>query len=253
MALSKRLRETLCKKMNVKERRLRDIVIEKSTDSGITDRDVSMLLIAHEKGIDVSKPRFEVPREKIDALQEYLKQNKMSVQTQVLQVPKRRKLKGKNTQLQIKYLLKFKGRYPEIFYNRLQDEINISYSNSRLPNATYMLSRKLIENLLYNLLENKFGGRKINIYYDTSNRRAHDFSILLRNLKENKSSFDVDLHGMIEKFLKLAHPFRRDVNSKVHNVMDYLETMKQVRDAKIDEMVQILLKLIDRSKNQPKS
>ena len=71
-----------------------------------------------------------------------------------------------------------------------------------------MLTRKLIENLLYNLLEYKFAGQNINLYYDISNRRAQDFSVLLKNLKDHKSDFAADQHILIEKFLNLAQPFK---------------------------------------------
>jgi hypothetical protein len=154
----------------------------------------------------------------------------------------------KHVQPSLHRLIRFKGKYPRIFYDSLEDEINTAYSNPKLPNATYVLSRKLIENLLYNLLEYKFGGRDISLYYDISNRRAHDFSVLLKNLRDHKSDFDPDQHSLIEKFLNLAHPFRRDVNSKTHQVIEYLDNMKYVKSAKINDMTQILLDLIERAK-----
>ena len=67
-------------------------------------------------------------------------------------------------------------------------------------------------------------------------------------MKDRKSGFDADEHDMIDKFLALAHPFRRDANSKAHKVMEYLDSMSQLKRLKIDEMVQFLLKLIGRVK-----
>jgi hypothetical protein len=112
-----------------------------------------------------------------------------------------------------------------------------------------MLSRKLIENLLYNLLQYKFGGPGIRLYFDTAHNRPLDFSVMLDNLKEQKAQFNPDQHGMIEKFLSLAQQFRRDANSKVHNVMDYLKSMKQLRSLEVPEMTQILLRLIELARN----
>ena len=50
-------------------------------------------------------------------------------------------------------LLDYAERYPAgVFYKKLEEEINICYMAS-LPNATMILSRKLVENLLYEILD----------------------------------------------------------------------------------------------------
>jgi len=179
-------------------------------------------------------------------LKEHLRVQK--AQAPIAAAPPGTKKTAKGNLLQFRRLLKFKGKYPDVFYDRLEDEINRAYSDSKLPNAVLMLARKLVENLVYNLLQYKFGPKQITVYYDTMNRRAHDFSVLLSNLQSHKSNFDQDQHDMINKFLHMVYPFRRDANSKVHNVMEYLESMRQIRKLKIVEMTQILLKLIDRVK-----
>jgi hypothetical protein len=248
MTLPKKLREVLCTKLRIKERQLYNLVARKGTEAGITDPDVALLLIAHENRINVAKPMFSVPRQKITELDEHLKTRKIPA-IQVLTTS--RKESEKRPQSSTRRLLQFKGKYPQTFYNTLEDEINTAYSNPKLPNATYMLTRKLIENLLYNLLEYKFGAGNISLYYDVSNRRAHNFGVLLKNLREHKSDFDPDQHASIEKFLDIVHPFRRDVNSKAHQVIEYLDDMKYVRKAKIEDMTQILLNLIERVKTNP--
>jgi hypothetical protein len=153
-------------------------------------------------------------------------------------------------------LLKFRGKYPlPIFYDPLEDEINTAYNNPALPNAVLVLSRKLIENLVYNLLEYRFQGPGIGLYYNTGQRRAHDFSVLLDNLSKNKSEFELDLQEHIDRFLRVMAEtnFRREANSKTHTVMEYLGSMKEVSKLKIPDMVQILLLLIDRVKEpEPK-
>jgi hypothetical protein len=244
MTFLPKLREEVCKKLKIGRRQLYNLVIKKAQESGIVDRDVALLLLAHEQKIDVTKPRFGVPKNKLNQLEEYLK---VSPKVQVVTAIKT-KGKIKTRQVRFQHLLSFKGKYPEIFYDRLEDEINIAYSHPELPNATLMLTRKLIENLVYNLLEYKFGGQRINLYYDIAHRRAHDFGILLDNLKAHKQEFDVDQHELIDKFLGMVQPFRRDANAKVHKVIEYLESRKQLKNLKIPEMIQILLKLIDRTR-----
>jgi hypothetical protein len=244
MTLSKRLRDEVCKKLDIKSRQLHNRVSEAATKAGIIDRDLALLLLAHDKGIDVTKPRFRVPESKLMKFETQLRQGKATgVPAQPPSTPSKKGAKTAETQ--VRRLLKFKGKYPDIFYDRLEDEINTAYSNPAIPNAVLMLSRKLIENLVYNLLQYKLGGPGIKLYFDTTHNRPLDFGVLLDNLKDQKGQFDQDQHDMIDKFLALAQPFRRDANSKAHNVLEYLESMKQIKSLKIPEMTQILLKLVE--------
>jgi len=151
----------------------------------------------------------------------------------------------------VKYrrLLPFKGKYPlPVFYDPLEDEINTAYSNPDLPNAVLLLSRKLIENLVYNLLENRFSGLQTDLYYNTRQMRAHDFSVLLDNLRKHRSDFAPDQQESIAQFLKIMDEtkFRREANSATHKVMEYLDSMREIQKFKIPHMVQILLHLIER-------
>ena len=143
-------------------------------------------------------------------------------------------------------LLKFQGKYPEIFYDKLEKEINFAYSNPELPNASLMLCRKLIENLLYNLLQKRFLKVDVGIYFDKSRIRARDFSVSLDVLKTRKSEFSPDLHASIEKFLSLVGSFRVDANAKTHYVIEYLDKTSEINQYKIPEMTQLLLSLIER-------
>ena len=81
-----------------------------------------------------------------------------------------------------------------------------------------------------------------------ANIRAHDFSVLINNLENNILQYPQDLYDKIDKFLEMVKPFRRDVNSKVHKVIDYLDSMRKVEKLKGPEMTNLLLKLIDRVK-----
>src|SRR2546428_14090963 len=72
MTLSRKLRETVCKKLGIGSRQLRNRITERARKAGIIDRDVALLLLAHETGINVKKPQFKVSKVKLDALDEYL-------------------------------------------------------------------------------------------------------------------------------------------------------------------------------------
>jgi hypothetical protein len=248
MALAKALRDEVRKKLNgISDRQLYNKIGEKTIEAGVADHDLALLLIAHEKRIDVAKPRFSVPPSKLQQLDEYLKSRRTGLHLPIVVSSAQRK--GSKAQaLQGRKLLKFKGKYPDIFYDRLEEEINTAHSDPRLPNATLMLSRKLIENLVYNLLQYKFKGPGINLYFDTKHNRPQDFGVLLDNLKKQRPQFDADLHDSIDKLLQLAQPFRLDANSKVHNIIEYLDSPSQLKKMKIPEMAQLLLRMIDRVK-----
>ncbi|MEM3112604.1 MAG: ATP-binding protein [Candidatus Anstonellales archaeon] len=141
-------------------------------------------------------------------------------------------------------LIDFRPRYPEIFYKPLEDEINSSYS-SRLPNGTLILSRKLVENLIYNILEYKFP-KDVNLWYNTGERRAHDFGVLQKHLKDKQHKFPPDQQDLIEKLLKLIIPFRLEANSKTHKVLEYLDSTDELGRLKIPEIVELELKIIEK-------
>src|SRR2546427_4452147 len=249
------LRNEVSKKLGgISLRQLRNIVRDVSANEVIPDRTLALLLIAsRDAKIDVKQPRFKVPLEKITALEEFLAKGLATIA--VSASPSQKKV-SKGQPIKYRRLLKFAGRSPlPVFYDRLEAEINTAYSNPELPNAVLVLSRKLMENLVYNLLAYRFKGPGIDLYYDTSHRRAHDFSVLLDNLQNHKTEFEIDLQDDIDRFLKIMTEtnFRREANSKTHTVMEYLGSRKEVSKLKIPDMVQILLLLIERVKEpEPK-
>jgi hypothetical protein len=74
-----KLREEVCKKYNIGHRQLYNKITKKKVEEKILDNDLALLLLAHEKRVDVTKPRFKVPREKLEALERYLTTVKSTV------------------------------------------------------------------------------------------------------------------------------------------------------------------------------
>ncbi len=254
MTLSKKLRDKVCDKLDITPRSLLNHVKAKCQAERVADPDIGLLLVAFDEArITVTNPRYSVPPDKLKEFQEHLRTRKVEVQPQVSLLSNRAK-KGKKPEPRGPALLNFKGRtptYPHIFYNKLEDEINTAYGDRRLPNAALVLSRKLIENLVFNLLQYKFGPSSIDLYFDIKKGRAKDFSVLLENLIDQKSAFAPDQHGPIDKFWNLVQDFRTDANSKAHNVMEYLDSISQLRKFKIPEMTQILVELISQVRSRP--
>lgn len=145
-----------------------------------------------------------------------------------------------------KELLDFSDKYPLVFYEKLEEEINLCYT-SALPNAALVLSRKLVENLLYQILEYRFP-KEIELRYIVAQGRAQDFSVLVNNLETRIKEFNREQQDLIEKLLQLIKPFKRDANSTAHKVMEYLDMLDELDKLKIPEIVEIELQLINKVK-----
>lgn len=132
--------------------------------------------------------------------------------------------------------------FNEFFYDKLKEEINFCL-NHELFTSVFILSRKLIENLVIDVLRTKFppSDTTINLYFDTRNGRFLDFSILLKNLEEKKEEFSIDKDS-IERFLSLVKPFRPRANSNAHSI-ETLADRKDVERFKIPEMTALLFRI----------
>lgn len=143
-----------------------------------------------------------------------------------------------------KKFLDFRGRYKEVFYEPLEDEINECYRINQ-PNACIILSRKLIENLLFNILEYKFPSQP-NLWWNTSRNSPSGFEDLIKNLKSNRGRFTSDEQDLIDAFGTRVGRFRLDANKKTHRIMDYFESVDELKKYKISEIVEIEIKLINK-------
>jgi parallel beta-helix repeat protein len=113
-----------------------------------------------------------------------------------------------------------KTRFNDYFYDNLKNEINSSYRNGEFT-ATMLLSRKLFENLVIEILRKKYPQNKngnLEIYFNKKDRRFHDFTILLKNLEERKNEFDSDKKTITE-FISLIKPFRKRANDNIHSII----------------------------------
>jgi len=133
-------------------------------------------------------------------------------------------------------------KFEDIFYRNLATEINTCHKMAAYT-AAFILSRKLIENLVIDILRKKFPVSETNleIYYRPKEGRFHDLAVLLKNLEDRKEKFGID-ESIIEEFFKLIKPFRSIANSNTHSIIiwgdkDSLEKLQ------IEKMVGLLLKI----------
>lgn len=141
-------------------------------------------------------------------------------------------------------LVEIGGKYPEIFYDQLQDEINVCYEHNH-PNAAFFLCRKMVENMVFNVLEKKFP-KRVDLWYDTKNKVRHRFSILVKNLYSERKNFGKpNIEHYIDKFNSEVGLFRKEANSKAHYVFEYLIDKSELKKFKIKDLVQLLAKIYD--------
>lgn len=133
------------------------------------------------------------------------------------------------------------GGYPDTFYLKLKEEINNCYDKN-YPNATFLLSRKLIECLIYSILEKKFPTKK-ELWWNPLTGYPLNLSPLITNLYQNRRRFQPNIKRYIEKINFLAEKFRDEVNKTTHNIYDYLDSRDELEQFKINEIAQLLVKI----------
>jgi hypothetical protein len=133
---------------------------------------------------------------------------------------------------------------PDDFYKRLVDEINQLYTN-QLPFSLSVLIRKLFENLTIDILRKRYGTQQLELYYDTSRRRFHDFSVLLQNLDENQTDFHYVNPDLDSSLIQRINQYRETGNSAAHSIEADLTIEQILTDrGNINYLVQYLLRML---------
>ena len=121
------------------------------------------------------------------------------------------------------------------------DEINKAY-NAEAYTAVYMLCRKIIENLIIDLLVTKFP-KKRELYFDNLKARFLDFSVIIKNLSETKDNFPVSVHKAIDRLVPKAGFFAKNANERTHSWY-YTASKQELIEANVTEIIN-LIKVID--------
>ncbi len=130
----------------------------------------------------------------------------------------------------------------EPLYENLKNEINRVYSYGLFTSAL-VLSRKLVENLLIDILRKKYpvANNGLDVYYITSKRRFKDFSVLIEELEVRKADFAPD-GSTVEVILTLIKPIKETSNSGAHSLTFY-SNKNEVDGLKIPELIERLIYL----------
>jgi len=133
---------------------------------------------------------------------------------------------------------------PDDFYRKLIDEINYLYKHG-LALSLSVLIRKLLENLLIDILRKRYGTTELALYYDTSKHRFFDFSILLKNLENRQADFQHITTNLNNEMIGKINSYRETGNSGAHSIDANvkIEFFKDKRND-LNYLVQFLFRLL---------
>lgn len=114
-------------------------------------------------------------------------------------------------------LVEIAATLPDPLLSSLVHEINVAYSY-QLFTSTWVCLRKLLENLVIELLRRKFGTSDVSLYYWTGRRRFHDFSVLIENFRSRAADFSSDTSGFNQDFFDFLKKFKRRANRNAHSI-----------------------------------
>ena len=124
------------------------------------------------------------------------------------------------------------------------DEINNCY-NANCPTAAFILTRKVLENLIFNMIKLRFPTKSQEdreIYLDPQNRwRFRDFSEIIKNFRAKAKSFEREEERLVLRILQLAEQFKDDANNKTH-CLYHLSTKKELREADPQIILDLIIK-----------
>lgn len=124
-------------------------------------------------------------------------------------------------------------------------EINRAY-NSQCYTSVYILFRKVIENLIVDILRTKFPVNvtgNIDLYYDTTLRRTKDFSVVLKNLFDKRHSFEAGKEKIIERINQRVKNLKSDANDKTHSWYHLVEDKTEIDNIKMQSILELFKKL----------
>ncbi|PWR72548.1 hypothetical protein DK846_06150 [Methanospirillum lacunae] len=133
---------------------------------------------------------------------------------------------------------------PNPFYEELVENICKTY-NCGIYIATEILSRKLIENLVIDVLRKKYGTTRLDLYYITANRRFQPFSTLVNNFEINISDFHYIIPSLDRDFINKINKFRDSGNSAAHNLeFQGVKDKLDKNNLDLESVVKTLLRLL---------
>jgi hypothetical protein len=107
--------------------------------------------------------------------------------------------------------------FQDQFYAEMVLELNYAYGYG-LQRSSEVLFRALIENLLIDMLRDRYTMSKVNQFFDTSRQRFHDLSVLIANLRTSLPDFAPYSASIDKNFCDLLNGYRETGNASAHKL-----------------------------------
>ncbi|MCO8254530.1 hypothetical protein NKF26_12025 [Haladaptatus sp. AB618] len=130
------------------------------------------------------------------------------------------------------------------FFSPLVHDINRSY-RAGVDEGTNILTRKLLENLLVEIMRTHFGvGDSLDLYYNTDERKFKSFSTIIDNFEAEIAKFKPYSTELDDEFVTKLNHFRENANASAHSIDVNLseEEMQQLSEDGT-ELVTLLFKI----------
>lgn len=105
----------------------------------------------------------------------------------------------------------------ERFYKQLIEDINRTYQ-VKVYDATLVLTRKLFESLLIDILRGHYGNQEIRLFFNPDTAQYLPFSVLIDNFDEQKQDFQHYSLSLDDDFIDELNKFRHDANESAHSI-----------------------------------
>jgi hypothetical protein len=129
----------------------------------------------------------------------------------------------------------------DIFYSSLIDDINRSY-HARIYDGTLVLSRKLFESLLIDILRGHYGNQRIRMFFNPDRAEYHSFAKLISKFENNIEDFKHYSLTLDQEFIDLLNDFRVDANTSAHSIeVNISESEIEAKSEDATHIAQILL------------
>ena len=124
------------------------------------------------------------------------------------------------------------------------EEINRAYAY-KCYTSVFILCRKVIENMLVDVLRAKFpGGTKENkeLYFDTTSARYKYFSVILKNFRNKSRDFGTE-RKLVERIAQLADVLKEKANDKAHSWFHLVRRPKEITDLDVQNIFDLIKNL----------
>lgn len=140
------------------------------------------------------------------------------------------------------------GYESDMFYSSLISDINKTYQ-TRIYDATLVLSRKLFESLIIDILRGHYGNQNIRMFFNPDRGEYHSFAKLINKLESNIEDFKHYSLKLDQEFINKVNEFRVDANTSAHSIeVDVSENEIESKSEEATYIARILLNVWEKVK-----